>query len=424
MGCLVEFSLFPREPTRSAAAGQHPWQTPRDPWCPTVYDGPVSARPEKGRNRLLDHTGSNPEHSVQELALLTSSPGARESWTLGGRAICVAEEYKYLGLYFHATKDWSYTRNKLAEQAKGALVSLFRRAADLQIDRSKPSLYFRLFDTLVKPVASYACPIWATQLVTSTDATTNALEHIHTAFIRHFWGLRQYVSPWVMYTEHGRHPFVVMWWKQTLAFWNKLVDLPGTSLVGAVFAQNRADFTTGIAHNWTSEFRQFVDLIREGFRLRSPLPPFSIPEHIELYKTYLSHQVADRAGQSIRLSTYFQHFSHPRGRPAFRDWPPTVRFQDIATLVRFRTGCHDLLFERGRWLKIPRESRVCTLCSAGTQDENHMVFHCAELADIRVRFAGLFKHNTLAAFFAFNELGPLAAFLKKCLQRSTMPFHP
>lgn len=339
-------------------------------------------------------------------------------WTLGTQPISVAQEYKYLGLYFHSTKGWSYMRDKLADKARGALISLYRHATDLRMGRSKPELWLRLFDTLVRPAASYACPVWATQLQSCQQAASNVLEKVHTSFLRHFWGLRQYVSPWVLYAEHNRQPLAISWWKQTVGFWNKITALPGTSLVRAVLAQNMADHAAnrGVS-NWTTDFVKFIDQFRSGFKLTSPLPQFSCQEHTKLYKSYLWQQVADMAANSVRLSTYFGNFSHRRGRPVVRDWPDGIKFAHMATLVRFRTGCHDLLVEKGRWLRIPREQRICTLCSQGLQDEHHLVFACPALDDIRARFRGLFKHATLAAFFAFNYTGPLLAFLIECLRR-------
>ena len=217
--------------------------------------------------------------------------------------------------------------------------------------------------------------------------------------------------------QHNRQPLAVSWWKQTLNFWNKIIALPGTSLISGVLAQNMADHAANRVSNWTADFVKFIGLFRSGFKLRHPNPTLSCQEHTKLYKSYLWQQVKDMTTNSVRLSTYFQNFAHPRGRPVVRDWPFGITFAQMAMLVRFRTGCHDLSVERGRWLRIPREHRVCPLCSRGLQDEHHLVFTCTAMDDIRARFRGLFRHATLSSFFAFNYTGPLIAFLTTCLRR-------
>ena len=44
-------------------------------------------------------------------------------------------------------------------------------------------------------------------------------------------------------------------------------------------------------------------------------------------------------------------------------------------ITRYRTGSHNLLIEKGRYLKIPRENRVC-VCDTGIQSLNHVIFSC------------------------------------------------
>jgi hypothetical protein len=59
-------------------------------------------------------------------------------------------------------------------------------------------------------------------------------------------------------------------------------------------------------------------------------------------------------------------------------------FQRIA-ITRFRLSSHNLAIERGRWARIPRESRLCVHCDDAShiQDEQHVISHCAKHAGLR-----------------------------------------
>ena len=46
-------------------------------------------------------------------------------------------------------------------------------------------------------------------------------------------------------------------------------------------------------------------------------------------------------------------------------------------LVKLRTSCHSLLVEKGRHLGLPREQRLCQVCSK-IEDEEHFLFHCSK----------------------------------------------
>lgn len=56
-------------------------------------------------------------------------------------------------------------------------------------------------------------------------------------------------------------------------------------------------------------------------------------------------------------------------------------------LARLRCSAHELKVETGRHNGIPREQRICTLCSNNqVEDEFHLVLQCPIYADLRHRF--------------------------------------
>ena len=50
-------------------------------------------------------------------------------------------------------------------------------------------------------------------------------------------------------------------------------------------------------------------------------------------------------------------------------------FEYRKLITKFRISNHCLLIEKGRYLKIPRENRVCQLCNV-VEDEKHFLLEC------------------------------------------------
>ena len=65
-------------------------------------------------------------------------------------------------------------------------------------------------------------------------------------------------------------------------------------------------------------------------------------------------------------------------------------------LTKLRLSGHDLMIETGRFHNLPQAKRICKLCNAGIEDEEHFLLVCAPLNNIRLKFADvlpLHYHN-------------------------------
>jgi hypothetical protein len=103
----------------------------------------------------------------------------------------------------------------------------------------------------------------------------------------------------------------------------------------------------------------------------------------------------------------------------------------MASLARFRTGCHWLRVETGRHEGVDRPSRVCPHCSLGAvEDEHHMVFDCPKYARLRADYSEcvfgvgqgppsgpLAGRGTLAQFLEQDPVA-VASFVHHCYRLS------
>jgi hypothetical protein len=74
------------------------------------------------------------------------------------------------------------------------------------------------------------------------------------------------------------------------------------------------------------------------------------------------------------------------------------------TLLRY--GGQQLRVSRGRWLKLPREQRLCQLCNqpGAVEDERHMVMHCPLYSVERERFRKQLRAYSVHAQWAALDL--------------------
>ena len=101
----------------------------------------------------------------------------------------------------------------------------------------KRSLVFKLFDSLILPVASYGCQIWfaETWLVrnllentTGTQLTAIAkdpIERLHLSFLKWNLGVGRKTSNAAIWGDTGRLPLIIKISKQVFGYYKRLEDM-------------------------------------------------------------------------------------------------------------------------------------------------------------------------------------------------------
>jgi hypothetical protein len=107
--------------------------------------------------------------------------------------------------------------NKLIAAGKKALFALRRRCNDLSI--TDPEIMCQLFNSLVRPVLSYACEVWTG--CTGAKRLQQA-EQVHRMFLRGILGVNKTTSIFAMLGEFGRYPLEYFWWQQTFKYYDRL----------------------------------------------------------------------------------------------------------------------------------------------------------------------------------------------------------
>ena len=140
-----------------------------------------------------------------------------EKWFYQGTEIEIVSIYKYLGVYFTPKLIWTKTKEVLAMQAQKAASSVLR--FQKQFCFFRPPEVFKLFDSMVKPIAIYGAEIWGYKF-------SEEIEKIQTKFCKQYVGLKQKTADIFALWECGRFPLAVAYMTQCVKYWIKLTQMP------------------------------------------------------------------------------------------------------------------------------------------------------------------------------------------------------
>ncbi len=145
--------------------------------------------------------------SKTKVVVLEKCRSAAPKFTYKGTTIERVQSFKYLGLKLHSTRGMVVAIDKLTIAGKKALFALCRRCNDLSI--IDPEVMCQLFDSLVRPILSYACKVW-------TGCTRvkwlQQVEQVHKMFLRGILGVNKTISTFAVLGEFGRYPLEYFWW--------------------------------------------------------------------------------------------------------------------------------------------------------------------------------------------------------------------
>ena len=82
-----------------------------------------------------------------------------------------------------------------------------------------PSLFWKLFDTQVVPMLTYAAEVWGLD-------NNLEMEKVHTMAIKRFLNIPIHSSNTMAYGDSGRYPLFILTYMKAIKYWLKLTKLP------------------------------------------------------------------------------------------------------------------------------------------------------------------------------------------------------
>ena len=364
------------------------------------------------------------------------------TWQFAGRAVEVADSYKYLGTIFHETKLLKQASQQLAAAGQRALYAV--KSMCYQQDITDPSLRLHFWQQLVLPVVSFGSEIWAGLYPFFDDAsymTNTPAEQVHMHFTRWYLGARGSTHKRILLHAAHRLPLMQHWLQRTIQLWNKLAKVdPDTWLAHRAFVANVRLWQSGDNDCWAA--RTIGHLSHLGM-IDTNIPElWSVqlqPVQVEIsmdametanWESYMQpfyRHLPNIRGIGRTLYYYAQHFScmHTGAKRQVYHNIPQWQWRPIMQLA---TGQTKLRCITSRWQGYHDTAADCPCCPGHLEDPVHYVLQCPGLADIRHQFGavddaannleyGVAPHTAMKLLFRRENFADLAGYLSKVYRR-------
>ena len=347
-------------------------------------------------------------------------------WFCKGESLQQMQEFKYLGLMFSAQGGVQATFPILKQKMTAAWALLRRQYGRLSC-ASSVGLLLRVYDACVPPTASYGCEVWGCYSFPAASSVLRAsLAQQHLQTLKHILGVRSTVNTHVLWQEVPVKRLEVVWLQRTVKFYNRLAAAPNGDLYRRIAIASCRSALSQNVRNWAWSLCRSLQGTGYTFQIRADDLDLVV-EHtldIKLKAKYdavwqdLPFSPRTCPSQGASLCTYGAWFARPAHIHPKAIFRLPLSAGCVQALLRFRMGCHNLPWDLGRRQGIPRLHRVCTLCAGENPgDEQHVVFECPGLQDIRDRYQGLFGEHaaTMLQFMWQDDIRGVAMFIKECL---------
>ncbi len=361
----------------------------------------------------LNH-GMNINLTKTEIVVFNSNsdPGIG-TWFLGASAIAVSKSFKYLGVTFNCLHLDKNMEKAAAQRGRAALAGMKRKLGELNAG-GNVGLTLYLYNTLVQPALLYGAEVWGLTCLPNIDpvAVRCDSERFQRIFLRTTMHLRRGTSVWVMYREAGLYPMQYACLKVMLRFAGRVLCLPNREYVVRALRWACTDPHAVDEGSWFGRLKNVVQrVLPQGVLLHDVLNigagVVEVDTILQHWRRYHAAVVWGSLPPDPRLAvhhvtrcTYHCWFATPL--PADdAEWSRApcidcdrIAHKHVLSLIRFRTGNHNLLvdLQRRGHADVPRAARVCTLCTMhAVQDAAHIVFECPFFVGVRQQYGSLFQ---------------------------------
>ncbi len=146
------------------------------------------------------------------------------------------------------------------------------------------------------------------------------------------------------------------------------------------------NFFTNLYQLHHNPFSEFLTLLTNaGAELHTPNNAKNIPQAVNKSMVCLHDKIFDRWDEEILNNKKLSVYSTVKDSYDIDSYTYNINDRHLRkNLTCLRLGCHPLQVEIGRYKKIPRQERMCTLCNSNTlEDEAHFLLSCPLYAPLR-----------------------------------------
>ena len=310
--------------------------------------------------------------------------------------------YSYLGFNISSSGKFNRGIETLLNKAQRAwfvILKFLNKSRDKKIDT-----YLTLFDNIVKPILLYACEIWGYAEVKQDlfSIGKSSIERFHLKVCKQILGVHRKASNIAVLAELGRFPLKLdiqktitkyllrfnILDKDRLVYKAYIEELknPGIRKNWINFSKNMLD-ENGLSYiflnhiNCESTSKQVIDKTIETLKIRNE----------DIFKQTIMHHIHNSSIMDSGKLSFYGKLKENFGKEMYLN---INNFNNRKTLSELRMSAHKLEIEKGRYLNINRNERICKNCKLGVvEDEAHFILECPVYSEHREGFYRYMCHE-------------------------------
>lgn len=325
----------------------------------------------------------------------------------GNTILQLTNEYCYLGIVFVPSGSFTKAMERLKEKASKAY---FKIRDNLFSSSSKSSV--KLFNSLITPILCYGCEVLVPYLLKKLNnlnfvSLCDKLpgEALHIKFCKLVLGVHKKATNAAVRGELGSYPLLIIMLRLSIKYWWSLniQCLHGcNSLVVHALLDNRRLCNDGI-FSWSSGIKSiliFIDKFdiwdKPNVLTKSNFNDLILNNLQEKYDSFWYYHINNFQAKLRTYCIFKNNFG-------IEQYILSFRRSFRANFSRLRISAHHLMIEKGRYLKMPLEKRICKLCNLNEiEDETHFMIKCTYYSVLRDKMLSDLSDNLLA--FDFENL--------------------
>ena len=332
-------------------------------------------------------------------------------------------EYTFLGIQVKSNGDLKHSSEELVNKAKKVLFAIKSYAGSMNNMPIKVAC--SLFDTMVKPIATYNSEVTYMDTYISLFrakqranlsgkeidylyfSDKSCIEKIHLSFCKYILGTKKTSSNFAVRTELARYPLEMQIKIQSLLLLVRLLNSTVNPILHESFLLAKSLDSEG-CYTWFTYVKNIameakIELTQlHGHKNKTQLVSIKKELKLQFLNFYKSvyNQKLEKIDNSSKLY-FYKTIKQNLEKECYLD---SQNFEKRRNITKLRISDHNLLIEKGRYLKIPRENRLCLQCNL-IEDEKHFLLYCTK--NINVRNIFIEKIMAKEHIFNFNYLSEI-----------------
>ncbi|KZV80030.1 hypothetical protein EXIGLDRAFT_559602, partial [Exidia glandulosa HHB12029] len=306
-------------------------------------------------------------------------PALSQPFTMYGRNLSIVTHTSYVGIWLSSAKGnvWDMHFHKYHLKAQTAANMIF--FVESRTGTIPPHEGCILYKAQIDPILTWGCPVTGV----GTKKQLDELEDVQHMYLRRLLGVQTRSQCCILFSELGIWPLRFRRLDLQLRYLLYAVALPASHLVSAALMDSQ-ELARTARSGWFSDLQNQLS----SLSIALPLQPDEDQVRItlELLKTAVYAHVQDEIISSPKLDLLQSRLRsgiQQHGSPLqFRSYLRLTNYSARRTITQLLVSDHRLSIERLRWAntaypyKIPRELRLCRLCTEKVEDPLHALFIC------------------------------------------------